>query len=262
MQEKFVVVNGNKIRYLEEGKEKNIIVFLHGLGGMADRWLPVFPFLSKKYKIIAPDIIGYGKSDKPQVDYTIEFFTQFVVEFLDRLSAQSIFMIGNSLGGQIVAECAARQSQLIKKIVLVSPAGIMKKSTPVLDAYISAALYPTPESVKGAYEMMMGTYKQVRQETIDNFISSMTRPNAKMAFISTLLGMKNAPSLTEKLQLIKIPTMLLWGSEDKLIPFEYAKQFVGAMKNCYFVEMKGSGHTPFEEEPEKFSNLILDFLSK
>jgi 2-hydroxy-6-oxonona-2,4-dienedioate hydrolase len=262
MHEKFVVVNGNKIRYLEEGNEEKIIVLLHGLGGMADRWLPLFPFLSKKYKIIAPDIIGYGKSDKPQVDYTIEFFTQFILEFLDTLSLQSIFMIGNSLGGQIAAECAATQSQLIKKTVLVTPSGIMKKSTPALDAYITAALYPTHESVKSAYEMMMGKNKQVREETIDNFISSMSRPNAKMVFISTLLGMKNAPTLTEKLQLIKIPTMLVWGTEDKLIPFEYAKQFAASMKNCYFVEMKNCGHTPFEEEPEKFSKLILDFLSK
>lgn len=261
MQEKFVLVNGNKIRYLEEGNEKKIIVLLHGLGGMAERWLPIFPFFRTKYKIIAPDIVGYGKSDKPQVDYTIEFFTQFVFEFLNTLSLKNIFMMGNSLGGQIVAECAATQSPLIKKIVLVSPAGIIKKSTAVLDAYTTAALYPTHESVKMAYEMMMGPKKKVREESIENFISSMSRPNAKMAFISTLLGMKNSPVITEKLSLIKIPSMLVWGSEDKLIPFEYSKQFIVSMKGCHFIEMQSCGHVPFEEEPEKFSKLVLEFLA-
>jgi pimeloyl-ACP methyl ester carboxylesterase len=262
MEEKFVKISGNKIRYLEEGGNKHVIVLLHGLGGMADRWLPVFPFLSKKFKIIAPDIIGYGKSDKPQVDYTPEFFTQFVFEFLDTLSLKNIFMMGNSLGGRITAECASTQTHAIRKIVLVAPAGIMKKSTPVLDAYATAALYPTHESVKMAYQMMMAQNKEVREESIQNFISSMSRPNAKMAFMSTLLGMKNSPAITEKLQLIKIPTMLLWGSEDKLIPFEYSKQFLASIKNCHFIEMKSCGHTPFEEEPSEFSKLVLDFLSK
>ena len=170
-------------------------------------------------------------------------------------------MMGNSLGGQIVAECAATQSPLIKKMVLVSPAGIMKKSTTVLDAYTTAALYPTHESVKMAYEMMMGQNKKVREESIVNFISSMSRPNAKMAFISTLLGMKNSPVITEKLSLIKIPSMLIWGSEDKLIPFEYSKQFIVSMKNCHFIEMKGCGHVPYDEEPEKFSKLVLEFFA-
>lgn len=262
MEEKHVIVNGYKIRYIEEGSQKNIVVLLHGLGGIADRWLPVFPFLSKKYRIIAPDIIGYGKSDKPQVDYTLEFFTKFTLDFLDTLSLGKIFMIGTSLGGQIVAECAATQSQLIKKIVMVSPAGIMKKSTPVLEAYTTAALYPTRESVKMAYQLMMGQNKEVREKSIENFITNMSQPNAKMAFLSTLLGLRNSPVITEKLQLIKIPALLVWGDEDKMIPFEYSRQFASAIKNCKFVTMKGYGHIPYEENPSEFSKIVLEFLSR
>ncbi|MGI0073612.1 MAG: alpha/beta fold hydrolase [Nitrosotalea sp.] len=262
MKEKHIRVNGNNIRYLEEGNEKKILVLLHGLGGMAERWIPVFPFLSKKYKLIVPDIIGYGKSDKPQVDYTLDFFTKFALDFLDALSLRKIFMVGTSLGGQIVAECAATQNQLIKKIVMVAPAGIMKKSTPVLDAYTTAALYPTHDSVKTAYQMMMGKNKEVREESIQNFISSMSQPNAKMAFMSTLIGLRDAPLITEKLQLIKIPALLIWGDEDKMIPFEYSKKFASAIKDCKFVTMKGHGHTPYDENPSEFSKIVLDFLCK
>jgi len=262
MKENHVLVNGNKIRYLEEGNEKKITVLLHGLGGTAERWFPIFPFLRKKLKIIAPDIIGYGKSDKPQVDYTLEFFTKFVFGFLDELSLKNVFMIGTSLGGQIVAECASRQDPRITKIVMSAPAGIMKKSTPVLDAYTTAALYPTHESVRVAYQMMMGQNKEVREETIQNFILSMSQPNAKMAFMSTLLGLRNAPVITEKLQLIKIPALLIWGNEDKMIPIEYSKQFADAIRNCKFVTMKGLGHIPYEENPSEFSQAVLDFLCK
>ncbi|HJT10032.1 MAG TPA: alpha/beta hydrolase, partial [Candidatus Nitrosotalea sp.] len=109
MQENYVTINGNKIRYLEEGNSDNAIVLLHGLGGMAERWLTVFPFLSKKYHLIAPDLIGYGKSDKPQIDYTTELFRKTMLEFLETLSLQNVFMIGTSLGGEIVAECASTQ---------------------------------------------------------------------------------------------------------------------------------------------------------
>ncbi|MFZ1077778.1 MAG: alpha/beta fold hydrolase, partial [Nitrosotalea sp.] len=135
MQEKYITVNGNKIRYIEEGDSKNTIILLHGLGGIAERWLPVVPLLSKKYRVIALDLIGYGQSDKPQVDYTPEFFRDSVLGFLETLSLQKTVMVGTSLGGEIVAECAATQNPLIKKIVMVAPAGIMKSHTPVLDAY-------------------------------------------------------------------------------------------------------------------------------
>ena len=135
MQEKYVAVNGNKIRYVEEGDSVNTIILLHGLGGMAERWLPVTPFLSKKYRVIIPDLIGYGKSDKPQVDYTPEFFRDSILSFLEALSLQNIVMIGTSLGGEIVAECAITQNPSIKRIIMVAPAGIMKKPTPVLEAY-------------------------------------------------------------------------------------------------------------------------------
>ena len=260
MQERHVTVNGNKIRYIEEGDSKNTIVLLHGLGGMAERWFPVVPFLSKKYRVIAVDLIGYGQSDKPQVDYTPEFFRDSILGLLETLSLEKVFMIGTSLGGEIVAECAATQNSAIKKIVMVAPAGIMKKSTPVLDAYTMAALYPNHESVKTAYQMMMGEKKEISSQSVENFISNMTRPNSKMAFLSTLLGMKNSPVITEKLKLIKIPALLIWGDADKMIPIEYSKEFASSIPDCNFVVMNGCGHTPYEEKPNEFSKIVLDFL--
>src|SRR5579863_6957259 len=110
MQERYQTINGSKIRYVEEGHSENAIILLHGLGGMAERWLPVIPFLSKKYRVIAVDLIGYGQSDKPQIDYTPEIFRDFVLEFLEKLSLQRVLMMGTSLGGEVVAECAATQN--------------------------------------------------------------------------------------------------------------------------------------------------------
>jgi len=261
MAEKFVTINRNNIRYLEEGHSNPNLILMHGLGGYAERWSNVMPHLSKKFHIFAPDLIGYGQSDKPSVDYTLEFFVKFVFDFMETLGIQKTYMIGTSLGGQIVAECAATQSPAIEKIVLISPAGIMRRSTPTLDAYTMAALYPTKESVKNAYQMMVGPGKEVSEISIERFVNNMSRPNAKMVFLSTLIGLKNAPDICEKLGNIRVPTLLIWGKEDNLIPFEYSQQFVSSINNCKFIPMEGCGHSPYVEDPEKLSKLVIKFLS-
>jgi len=262
MKEKFVTVNRNNIRYLEEGESDHNLILLHGLGGYAERWISLIPHLSKKYHVFAPDLIGYGQSDKPSVDYTPEFFTKFVFDFISTLGIKDTYIIGTSLGGQITAECAAAQHPNIKKIVLVSPAGIMRKSTPTLDAYTMAALYPNRDSVKNAYQMMIGPGKQVSEISIERFVNNMSRPNAKMVFLSTLLGLKNAPDIFDKLQKISIPTLVVWGREDKLIPFEYSQQFVSSIKNCEFMPIEGCGHSPYVEDPERLAEIVIKFFSK
>ncbi|MBI5377207.1 MAG: alpha/beta hydrolase [Thaumarchaeota archaeon] len=262
MKEKFVQVGTNKIRYLEGGGSDGNVLLVHGLGASADRWLRVIPQLSKKYHVIVPDLIGFGFSDKPSVDYTPEFFSQFIFDFLKTLGITKTSMIGSSLGGQIVAECAITQSEMIEKIVLVSPSGIMKQSTPTLDAYTLAALYPTQDGAKTAFQMMAGVHKEIDSDTIDDFIQHMTLPNAKMAFMSTMLGVRNSIPLSERLAKISAPTLIVWGKHDTLIPITYSKDVVSSIKNCQFVEMENSGHTPYVEEPEKFSEIVLRFLNQ
>ena len=261
MQEKHATVDGKRIRYLEEGDSDRSIVLLHGLGGMAERWLPVIPLFSSKYRVIAPDLPGFGLSDKPQIDYTQDLFKKVALGLLESLDLEGVSLVGTSLGGEIVAECAAEQSPLIKNAVMVCPAGTMKKSTPALDAYIMAALYPNHESVRLAYQMMAGKGVEVSEAAVENFIVNMTRSNTKMAFLSTLLGMKNSPPITGKLGMIKVPVLLIWGSEDKMIPFEHSNDFVSSIPQCKFVVMKGCGHAPYEDRPAEFSRHVMEFLS-
>jgi len=85
MKEQFVTVDGNKIRYLESGQSGDFIVLIHGLGASAERWEFVIPEFSKHYKVIVPDLIGFGHSDKPLVDYTTDFFSDFLRNFFQKL---------------------------------------------------------------------------------------------------------------------------------------------------------------------------------
>lgn len=261
MQESFVQVDGNKIRYLESGNSKNILILVHGLGASAERWNNVIPSFAKHYHVIVPDLIGYGYSDKPIVDYTPDFFSVFLGNFFDALGIKCPNVIGSSLGGQIVAEYASENPRNIEKLILVSPAGAMKQSTPALDAYIMAALYPNPQSAKNAFELMESSGNEVDDVIVKGFIERMQLPNAKLAFMSTVLGLKNSEIITPKLHMIQCPTLLIWGSKDPVIPIQHAEYFASYIADCRFHIMDGCGHTPYVQEPETFSSIVLKFLS-
>ena len=257
MQTKFAEVWGHKIRYLEEGRSDKTIVLIHGLGGSAERWIKVIPRLSAKYRVIAPDMIGFGYSDKPSEDYTIEFFAKFLSAFIASLNLKTTILIGTSLGGQIVAQCAS-SNPAIEKVVLVAPSGAMKSTTPAIDAYMMAALYPNHASAKEAFEMMANS-GTVDEFTVSDFVKRMSTPNAKLAFISAVLGIKNS-SVEDTLQKIDVPTLLIWGRQDKVIPIAFADKFVSSIRNCTFLEIDNCGHLPHVEKPALFSDSILEFL--
>lgn len=261
MKESFVLIDENKIRYLESGNGDKVIILIHGLGASAERWEFVVPTFEKYYKIIAPDIIGFGQSDKPLVDYTPEFFSDFLEKFFKKLGIQKCILVGSSLGGQIAADFVSQNNHLVEKLVLVSPAGIMKESTPALDAYIMAALYPNEDTAKNAFEAMGGKTKKVTTSIIQGFVERMQLPNAKMAFMSTLLGLKNAEVITEKLKKITVPTLIIWGAFDPVIPADYADDFGQAIPNSKVIKLNNCGHTPYVEKPNEFSEHVLEFLN-
>ena len=137
----------------------------------------------------------------------------------------------------------------------------MKQSTFALDEYIMAALYPNEQSAKNAFETMDGSGKKIPMKIIDGFVSRMKLPNAKFAFMSTLLGLKNCELITQKLENIASPTLIIWGSDDPVIPITFANDFVSSIINCTFLEMSDCGHTPYVQEPELFASKVLNFLN-
>ncbi len=261
LEEKFLHVDGHRIRYLESGNSKNTLMLIHGLGASAERWSNAIPHFSDQYRVIVPDLIGFGQSDKPTTDYTIDFFVNFLEKFVVALDIKHPSIIGSSLGGQISAEYASLHSQEMEKLVLVSPSGIMKKSTPALDGYMMAAMYPNKTSAKNAFELMEGSGKHVEEEIISGFVERMQLPNAKLAFMSTILGLKNSKSIKSNLESISAPTLLIWGTDDPVIPIIHAEGFVSSIKNCIFYKMNGCGHTPYVQDPKAFASKVLDFLN-
>lgn len=233
------------------------VLFLHGLGGSADRWTKVIPYLAGKYRVIIPDIIGFGYSDKPHVEYTVDFFINFIKKFLTLLNVSDVNLIGSSFGGLLALEYAIKYETEIKKLVLVSPAGMMRYVSTTLKHYISAALYPTYENVLRAYQEMIYNSNIVSEESIQDFINRMNLPNSKYAFMSTLMSFNDLPKLTDRLK-INIPTLIIWGRNDKVIPVRYAKKF--KIPNNKIVLLDKCGHYPHLEKIDEFIKIVLKFL--
>ena len=169
-------------------------------------------------------------------------------------------MLDGRFGGHIAAEYAIRNARSLEKLVLVSSAGMMRTSTPVLDGYIMAALYPTYENASNAFRAMSHDSAAVTEETVADFVNRMRLSNAKYAFMSTLLGIRYAPALRGRLSDIVVSTLVMWGDNDKMIPVQYAKEF-REIPGSELVVIKDCGHTPYVEKPMTFNRLVLKFLA-
>jgi len=255
--EKFVMVKNHQTRYLEAGQGFPLIL-IHGLGASADRWLPLIPYLEKNFHLFIPDLIGFGDSDKPNVNYTTDFFVQFLRDFIDTIKVRQFNIIGSSFGGQIVAEYAVVCSN-IKKMVLVSPSGINHRLTPFMKKYSLAMLFPNKQRITEVFQMLNGSKDHIDSVLVEEFITRMQQPKAKMVATSVLINLRDA-DISQKLPKITCPSLVVWGDNDPVIPPRYAKIFVSSIKNCDFSLMKGCGHVPFVENPEEFSEIISEFF--
>jgi pimeloyl-ACP methyl ester carboxylesterase len=273
MEDKSILLNNNiKMRYLESKQGVRIsdrhILFIHGLGSSADRWLDIPDAISMYYHTIAVDLIGFGGSDKPKdVNYTIEQFSEFILEFIEKIGLsgddRKITLVGHSLGGYIAVDFAIRNKGLIEKLVLLDSSGFLKGPTPLLEQYLNAAKYPSYDSVRNVFEQMVAQPWKVLPIIINIFITRINSPGAKYPFESAYQNSTTTQIDLSRLKSIEdIPTLIIWGKSDNLIPIEYSEPFKQVFKN-YRVEMiKDAGHAPFVEKPAIICEILHSFLSQ
>ena len=273
MEDKSILLNNNiKMKYLESKQGVHIsdrhILFIHGLGSSADRWLDIPDAISMYYHTMAVDLIGFGGSDKPtDVNYTIEHFSEFILEFMEKIGLsgddRKITLVGHSLGGYIAVDFAIRNKGLIEKLVLIDTSGFLKGPTPLLEQYLKVAKYPSYDSVKNVFEQMMAQPWKVLPVIINIFITRINSPGAKYPFESAYQNSTTTQIDLSRLKSIEdIPTLIIWGKSDNLIPIEYSEPFKQVFKN-YRVEMiEDAGHAPFAEKPAITCELLHSFLSQ
>ena len=273
MEDKSILLNNNiKMRYLESKQGDHIsdrhILFIHGLGSSADRWLDIPDAISMYYHTIAVDLIGFGGSDKPtDVNYTIEQFSEFILEFIEKIGLsgddRKITLVGHSLGGYIAVDFAIRNKGLIEKLVLLDSSGFLKGPTPLLEQYLNAAKYPSYDSVRNVFEQMVAQPWKVLPVIINIFITRINSPGAKYPFESAYQNSTTTQIDLSRLKSIEdIPTLIIWGKSDNLIPIEYSEPFKQVFKNYRIEMIEDAGHAPFVEKPAIICEILHSFLSQ
>lgn len=250
-----------RVRYADLGSGEPVLL-IHGLGGSIESWTNNIEELAKVMRVVAIDLPGFGQSDKPKISYTIKFYRDFIVDFLKQLQIERTSIVGSSLGGHVAAETAISHPALVKKLVLVSPAGALPRSfkgSPALRRYVKVLEAKSVQDVKKALYAIDN--KPVDDSYAKAVLEKISMSGAKEAFLSALRGSARAPRLTNRLHKIKAPTLLLWGKEDIMIPIKYIEPFVKKMKNCRIMMLEECGHRPHAERPELFNRIVADFLS-
>ena len=251
------------------------MVLLHGIAGTSATWDDVIPTLASRHTVIAPDLLGHGESAKPHGDYSLGAYANVVRDLLEALGMGRATIVGHSLGGGIAMQFAYQFIERCERLVLVSSGGLGREVHPLL----RAAALPGAEAVlpwlsaagsRGVGALVRGMSRLgIRagpdlDETWRSFVS-LEEPAARRAFIQTVRGVMDLGgqrvSANERLYLAEgLPTLIVWGEKDPLIPVRHAREAHERMAGSRLEIFPDAGHFPYRDDPERFASVLLDFI--
>lgn len=258
---KEVLVFGQKIHYVEAGTGPTVIL-LHGLGGSTQVWQFNIGALAEKYHVVVPDQIGFGKSDKPLVNYRIRTYVDFLDQFCKQLKIERATLIGNSMGGWVAAMFAASFPDRVDKLVLVDAAGYAPPKD--LDTRIFFGLNPTTrEGMKVLVEKVFYNKAFQTDAAIDMAIAARLAAGDGYTINSiTESIIRGEDFLDDVVKTIKRPTLLIWGRQDGLVPLAEGERFNKDIAGSKMIVIDQCGHVPNLEKPGEFNAAVLKFLGE
>jgi pimeloyl-ACP methyl ester carboxylesterase len=231
------------VRMLQSGSGP-LVLFLHGANGLP-QWLPFFERLATQFDVRVPEHPGYGTSDNPAWMRNVGDLAMYYLDFLDGLDGGKVNLIGHSLGGWAAAEMATRNCTRLASLTLLAPAGIRVKTLPCGDNFI----WGPDEVVRNLFH---------DQSIAERMLATpMSEDEADIAltnrFATSKFGWEPRwynPALERWLHRISVPTLVVWGENDKLFPKEYAARWAERVPNCTVEIIPECGHVPTIEKPE------------
>ncbi len=267
---KFIEVNGINTHYHEDG-EGEAILLIHGSGPGVSAWANwrlIFPILSKQFHLFAPDVVGFGYTDRPKdIKYSIDVWAEHMINFIETAIKRKVSIIGNSFGGAIAMHVAKRRPDLINKLVLMGSMGI---DHPIADGLDRVWGYtPSFENMKEliklfAYNQSMADnddlvemrYKSSIQEGFQESFSAMFPPPRQQHVDAMALS-------TEELNAIEFEVLVIHGRDDKVIPLEETSfKLVKAIPNAQLVVFPNCGHWVQIEKTNEFAATVSEFLNR
>ena len=255
---------------LEEDKDAETVVLVHGFSVPNFIWEPTFRFLTEAgYRVLRYDLFGRGYSDRPKTTYNLDLFARQLHELLDALKiTEPINLFGLSMGGPITATFAARHSERVKRLALFAPAGgAAIPQTRIYKLLLTPILGELLMGLFGKQKLIDGVAEDFYEpEMIAHFQKQYTPQLSIRGFGRAILStMRNdalgdSSAIYRRIGELNNPTLLIWGREDKTVPYDQAEIVVASLKQVRFHTIENSGHIPHYENADEINPIILAFL--
>ena len=258
---------GTRVAYYDHGTGPALLL-IHGMFGDHLDWEPVLEPLSAEYRVIAVDLPGFGDSDKPDVAYSTELFTEILGELVDELELRDLTVVGNSFGGELAAIYAATKPERVRALVLVSTGGLNVRGEQELELieknFCEANLLAlTPEY----HELMFGPIFTGQSEGRARYLDKQNRKLGRPDYAAYARTLARCIPLASRLDIrgylpkLNCPTMLLWGDSDRVFPPAIAEDAVKQLQHGELHMISDAGHAPQLDNPAHFIAQLETFLA-
>ena len=258
--DKHVDAGGHRLHYLEAGAGPPVVL-VHGLGADVRTWRLAIPTLASDFHVYAIDLLGFGKSEKPEIPYRIGTLVDSLTGFLDAVGVEKTSIVGNSLGGWVAAMFTTSHPARVAKLVLVDSAGYGEEPAQMVRDYLSRF---DPATVAAAEQFLSALnpedQRRVEAAAVEYFARRTSREDgyAVAALVESILQGQDV--LGPEVKQIGAPTLVIWGRNDPVIPLRVGQTLGRDMPNAKLTVLDGCGHRPQTECASAFNTALKQFL--
>ncbi len=254
------------------------LLLLHGIGDSSESWLPVMEGLAKDHRVIAPDLLGHGDSEKPRADYSAAAFANGMRDLLEVLGIERATVIGHSLGGGVAAQFSYQYPDRVERLVLVSAGGVDRDVSPLLRlaaAPFTELAVPVIHTPPGRLFVRFGTRLlkvfghdlAIDAEELQRVLDGLPEDGAYDAFTRTLRAVVDwrgqVVTMRDRVYLASmIPMAVMWGTNDGVIPPDHAELLAESCPHATVSLYEGAGHFPHHQDPQRFIAEVTDFVAR
>ena len=268
-----LVIEGREVNVVDTGGAgKRVLVFVHGLSGTWQNWLLNIPAFMDSHRVIAPDLPGFGESPMPREKVSIQGYARVLDGLLRELGVESAVLVGNSMGGFVAAELALSFSTMVEKLVLVSAAGLSIEEYRRAPMLVGARIWAGTATWVGARGHSVVTRPRARRLGLQLIVRyperlspaltyELTRGAGTKGFVPAMEALLSY-GFRDQLARIEVPTLVVWGRNDMLVPRGDAREYVRLIGDNARREMfDDTGHLSMVERPSRFNRLLADFVA-
>jgi len=270
-----ITIHGHDVGYRMAG-EGPVIMLIHGMAGSSRTWREVMPLLARDFTVLAPDLLGHGESAKPMGDYSLGAYASGLRDVLGVLGIDRVTVVGQSLGGGVAMQLAYQHPELAERLVLVGSGGLGREVSWILRLltlpgaeYVMPVLFPSFLRDRGNDVSRFLHDRGIRAPHVAEMwraYASLAQAENRHAFVRTLRAVIDpggqTVSAADRLYLAAgLPTLIIWGDQDPVIPVDHARRAHELIPGSRLEIFEGCGHFPHVEAPQRFAEVLRDFVS-